>query len=213
MATEVFLIRHGQTDANAADYYMGWSAHDLNELGRHQAYCLSSRLADLPITAIYTSPLRRTVATASIIAEPHRVEVRPLPDVIEIQLGEWQGMYRDDIKHKWPGLWRQFNTNPSEFRFPGGESYSELTERSVRALKMVSKAHRGEQIAIISHDAVIRVLVAYILGVSNLIYRRLEINNASLSLLRISAHATLVKLNDTSHLETSGCIAEMGGLL
>ena len=86
MATEVFLVRHGQTNANVDEYFMGWSDEDLNEFGYHQAYCLSSRLAGLAIAAVYTSPLRRAHMTATIIAEPHQLEVESLADFIEIRL-------------------------------------------------------------------------------------------------------------------------------
>lgn len=194
-------MRHGQTNANLNGCYMGWSDEDLNELGYHQVYCLSSRLAVQPIAAIYTSQLKRAYTTATIIAEPHQLEVKTLPDFIEIQLGDWQGLHRKEIKQKWPKLWQQSKTDPSALRLPNGESYKEVTERAVRGFNMVSEANQGKQIVIVTHDAIIRVLVAHILGVSNSIYRRIEIDNASLSLVRIIDHPKLVKLNETLHLE------------
>lgn len=203
MPTEIFLVRHGQTNANVDEYYMGWSDEDLNESGYRQAYCLSSRLACLNIAAIYTSPLKRARTTATIIAEPHRLEVESVSDLIEIQLGDWQGMHRDEIKRRWPELWRQSRTDPSDLRLPGGESYKEVTKRAVRGFDMVSQTNRNKQIVIVTHDAIIRVLVAHVLGVPNSIYRRLEIDNASLSLIRIAQSPKLVKLNDTSHLEAT----------
>jgi broad specificity phosphatase PhoE len=201
MATEVFLVRHGQTNANVDEYYMGWSNEDLNELGYHQAYCLSSRLAGLPVAAIYTSPLKRARTTASIIAEPHELEVQSLADFVEIQLGDWQGMHREEIKRKWPELWRQSRIDPSDLRLPNGESYREVTERAVRGFKTTAEAHKDNQIVIVTHDAIIKVLIAHVLGVSNSIYRRIEVDNASLTLIRVSNRAQLVRLNDTSHLQ------------
>ena len=202
MVTSVFLIRHGQTNANVDGYYMGWSDEDLNELGYHQAYCLSSRLAGLSIAAIYTSPLQRAYTTAEILAQPHNLEPEVLDDLIEIQLGDWQGLHRDEIKRKWPELWRQSRIDPSELTMPNGESYRQVTERAVRALKMVARANRGKQAAIVTHEVIIRVLIAHVLGVSNSIYRRLAVNNGSLSLIRVGNNPQLVKLNDTSHLES-----------
>ena len=201
MSTNVFLVRHGQTNANVEDYYMGWSDEDLNELGYYQAHCLSSRLAGLPIAAIYTSPLQRAYTTATIIAAPHQLGVEVLRDLIEIRLGDWQGMHRDEIKRKWPELWWQSRIDPSELTMPNGESYRQVTERAVRALKMVARANRGKQAAIITHEVIIRVLIAHVLGVSNSIYRRLAVDNGSLSLIRVGKNSQLVKLNDMSHLE------------
>jgi len=157
--------------------------------------------SDLSIGAIYTSPLKRAHTTATIIAEPHQLEVEIVSDFIEIQLGEWQGMSRDEIKRKWPKLWRQSRTDPSHLRLPNGDSYRQVTERAVRGFKTVVEANKNNQIMIVTHDAIIRVLIAYVLGVSNSIYRRIEVDNASLSLARVGNQAQLVRLNDTSHLQ------------
>jgi phosphoserine phosphatase len=201
MATEVFLVRHGQTDANVDDYYMGWSDEDLNELGYQQAHRLSVRLAGLPISAIYSSPLRRARTTASIIAGPHGLEVQVLTDLIEIQLGDWQGLHRDEIKRRWPELWRQSRTDPSDLTLPNGESYIRVTERAVRALKTIIETNHGKQAAIVTHEVIIKVLIAYVLGISNSIYRRIRVDNGSLSMLQNGENLQLVRLKDTSHLE------------
>jgi broad specificity phosphatase PhoE len=202
MATEIFLVRHGQTGANVEGYYTGRSDEDLNELGYRQAHRLSSRMAELPISAIYTSPLQRACTTARIIAEPHRLEIVPLPDLTEIQLGDWQGMNANEIRLGWSKLWQQWRTDPSELRLPDGESYDEATERAVRSFKAIIIDNKNKHVVIVTHDAIIKVLIAHVLSVSNSIYRRIEIENASLSLVRITDHTILIKLNDTCHLRT-----------
>mgnify|MGYP001098976594 CR=1 FL=1 len=202
MTTTVLLVRHGQTDSNVTGFYMGWSDEDLNEIGYTQAHRLSLRLADLPIASVYTSPLRRAYATAAILAEPHKLEPKVLDDLIEIRLGDWQGLYMDEIKRRWPELWQQSRTDPSELTMPNGESLSEVTERAIRAFKRVVGANRGNQAVIVTHDVTVKVLVAYVLGVPNSIYRRFEVSNASLSVIRvINSSSQLAMLNDTSHLE------------
>jgi broad specificity phosphatase PhoE len=201
VATEVPLIRHGQTNANVDDYYMGWSDEDLNESGYRQVHCLSSRLAGLNIAAVYTSPLRRARTTAAIMARPHQLEAKALPDMIEIQLGDWQGMHRSEIKRKWPRLWRQSRIDPSDLRLPNGESYREVTERAIRGFKTAVEANKDSQIVIVTHDAIIRVLIAHVLGVSNSICRRIEVDNGSLSIIRVSENLQLIRLNDISHLQ------------
>lgn len=102
MTTTVLLVRHGQTDSNITGFYMGRSGEDLAEEGYTQARRLSFRLASLPITSVYTSPLRRAYATAVILAEPHSLEPRVMDDLIEIQLGDWEGLHIDEIKLGWP---------------------------------------------------------------------------------------------------------------
>jgi len=157
--TTILLVRHGQTNANATGFYMGWSDEDLNELGYTQARRLSARLASMPIASIYTSPLRRAYTTAAILAEPHKLGLMILEDLIEIQLGDWQGLHMDEIRKRWPELWQQSRTDPSELTLPNGESYRQVTERAVRALKRVAEANCGKQAAIVTHEVIVKVLI------------------------------------------------------
>jgi len=202
MVTTVLLVRHGRTKSNVAGYYMGWSGEDLDDVGYAQARSLSARLAPLPIASVYTSPLRRTRTTAALLAEPHGLELQLLDNLIEVQLGDWQGLYAYEIRRRWPELWQQSRIDPSELTMPNGESFRQVTERAIQAFKTVVGANRGKQAVIVTHDAVVRVLVAHVLGVSNSIYRRFEIGNASLSVTQATdGGCRLITLNDTSHLE------------
>ncbi|MFH1087430.1 MAG: histidine phosphatase family protein [Chloroflexota bacterium] len=202
MATTVFLVRHGQTPSNVTGFHMGWSQEDLSEAGYEQARRLSARMAALPLAAVYASPLRRTLTTAAIIAGPHRLEPEVLDDLVEIRLGDWEGLYPDEISRRWPELWRQSRTNPSDVAMPNGESFAQVTERAIRAFNTVTQANVDRQVVLVTHLIVVRVLAAYALGVANSIYRKLEIANASLSIVRITdSQPKLVLLNDTSHLE------------
>jgi len=202
MSTTILLVRHGQTSSNITGFYMGWSDEDLNEAGYAEARCLSSRLARLPIASVYTSPLRRAYTTAVILAEPYGLEPKVLHELTEIQLGDWQGLHVDEIKRRWPEIWRQSRIDPSELTMPNGESFRQVTERAVRAFDTVVGASPGKQAVIVTHDVIVRVLVAHVLRVSNSIYRRFEINNASLTVIRvINNNSRLITLNDTSHLE------------
>lgn len=201
MTATILLVRHGQTDSNVTGFYMGWSDEDLNEVGYTQARRLSSRLASLQIASVYTSPLRRAYTTAAILAEPHMLEPRALDDLIEIRLGDWQELHMDGIKLRWPELWQQWRIDPSRVTLPNGESLSEVTERAIQALWRIAGANRDKQTVIVTHEVIVKVLVAHVLGASNSIYRRFEISNASLSLIRvIDSSSQLVTLNDTSHL-------------
>ena len=202
MTTTVFLVRHGKTKSNVTGFYMGWSDEDLNDIGYSQAHSLSSRLTNLPIDSVYTSPLRRTCTTAAILAKPHELELKVLDDLIEIGLGDWQGLHMDEIRQRWPEIWQQSRTDPSEVTMPNGESFKQVAERAIRAFDAVVSANQGRQAAIVTHEAVVKVLVAHVLGATNSIYRRFEVNNASLSVIQIvDGNARLVTLNNTSHLE------------
>ncbi len=201
MATTILLVRHGQTNHNKVRFITGWGEEDLNDTGYEQARKLSKRLAGSPISSIYSSPLKRTLSTARTIAEPHGLELQILDDLIEVNLGDWQGQYDEDVRKKWPELREQSLLDPSNISIPNGESFDQLTERSIRALETVLSANPDGQVIIVTHDAVIRVLVAHVLEVSNSIYRKIEINNASLTVVGIGfGKKQLLTLNDTSHL-------------
>ena len=202
MTTTILLVRHGQTESNITGYFMGWSDEDMSDSGYAQAQKLASRLAHLPIASVYTSPLKRAHNTALIVAKAHNVKPKISDNLIEIQVGDWQGLHRDEISQRWPELWQQLRTDPSEVTMPNGESLRQVTERAVRAFETVVRANQDKQALIVTHDIIIRVLVAHALGVPNSIYRRFEINNASLSLIRVdNSNPHLITLNDTSHLE------------
>jgi len=201
MTATLLLVLHGQTTSNTTGFYMGWSEEDLNEVGYLQAQRLSSRLASLPIDSIYSSPLRRTYSTATILAEPRHLGVNVLNDLIEIKLGGWEGLHKDEIKRRYPELWQQSRIDPSGITMPGGESFPQVTERAVRALEMIAAANEGKQAVIVTHEVVIKVLIAYALGVTNSIYRRIAVDNASLSTIRVNSDNTrVITMNDVSHL-------------
>lgn len=199
--TTILLVRHGQTESNVTGFYMGRSNEDLNDTGYAQAHSLSSRLASLPIASVYTSPIRRAYTTAVILAKPHNLKVKVLDDLSEIQLGDWQGLHQEEISQRWPELWKQWRADPSESAMPNGESFKQVTERAIRAFDTVAATEQGRQAVIVTHEIVIKGLVAHVLGVPNSIYRRFEIKSASLSVIRlINGKTELIMLNDTSHL-------------
>lgn len=202
MTTTVRLVRHGQTEPNITGFYAGRSDNDLNEAGYQQVRRLSARLAKIPIAAVYTSPLRRTRRTAAILAEPHQLELTDLEELIEINLGDWEGKYINEIKRGWPGLWRQWLIDPSEVTVPNGENLTQITARAVKGLRKVVAAHQGQEVLVVTHDITIKVLVAHALGATNRIYRHFEVSNASLNTIRYRNNRPyLIALNDTSHLE------------
>ena len=202
MTTTVLLVRHGQTRSNVAGFYMGWSNEDLNDVGYTQARKLSARLAGLPIASVYTSRLKRAYTTASLIAESHSLEVKPLDDLIEIKLGDWEGLHESEIAQRWPELWQQSQIDPSGMAMPNGESFGQVAERAIRAFEAVVAANQGKQAVIVTHDIVVRILAAHVMGVTYSIYRRIKIDNASLSVVRIAAGSRqLITLNDVSHYE------------
>src|SRR5512142_2663627 len=100
MTTRLFLIRHGATVLTAEDRFAGSTDVELSDTGREQAEALAQRLADDNVTAVYASPLRRTVATASIIGRPHGLQPILNDGLREIDHGRWEGLRRAEGEAK-----------------------------------------------------------------------------------------------------------------
>ena len=201
MTTTLLLIRHGQTDSNINGHYMGWSQEDLNQKGYEQAQQLAKRLGDEEIDVIYTSPLQRARATASAVAKPHNINPVAMDDLIEINLGDWQGLHASEIVDKWPDMWQQSRVDPSVLTWPNGESFAQVIHRSVYAFQSIVKENQGKLVAIVTHDIIVRIMVMHVLRVPFSTYRRMEIGNASFTKVFVTDRKNqLVTLNDTSHL-------------
>jgi probable phosphoglycerate mutase len=196
------LVRHGQTDWNVNGRYMGWTDEGLNEEGLRQAGMLARRLDRWPLSAVYSSPLRRAWRTAEIVACTHSLPVQKVEDLGEMRIGAWEGMYAGDIAARYPELWKTWRANPGDFRMPGGESLGEVRERVVRAFDEMMSESEGKIALAVTHDVVVRLLVAHCLGVGEDIYRRLEVGNASITVMeRDGERLRLRVLNDMGHLE------------
>ncbi len=196
--TLLILVRHAATD-ETGPVLSGRRPIELSEAGRHQAAALARRLADLPLRAVYASPVERAAQTARAIASPHGLEVQVLEGVLEADYGDWSGRSLKDLAGT--ELWRQVQIAPSQARFPNGEAIAEMQERASLALQQVVEGHPGEIVAVVSHADVIKAAVAQFLGVHLDHFQRLAISPASLTVLAFGKDGpVLVKLNDTGQL-------------
>jgi probable phosphoglycerate mutase len=198
--TLLFLIRHGANDW-VHGRLAGWTPGvHLNEEGRRQVESLHQRLSDLPIAAVYSSPLERTVETAQGIAQPRNLPVRIVENLGEVRYGEWEGAELKELyKHElWPGV--QFY--PSGTRFPSGETLAEVQMRAVATLDTLRAQHPKQIIAAVSHADLIRLVVAYYIGMHIDLFQRLVINPASLTALAFEKMGPrLVAFNETGSLD------------
>jgi probable phosphomutase (TIGR03848 family) len=198
--TLLLLIRHGTNDW-VHGRLAGWTPGvHLNDDGRRQAAALSARLAALPIDAIYASPLDRTVETAQAIAGPRGMPLRLVEGLGEVKYGEWQGAELKELyKHElWPGV--QFY--PSGTRFPGGETLGEAQMRMVTTLDALRAQYPKGVIAVVSHADIIKLALAYYIGMHIDLFQRLEISPCSVSALFFTRMGPrLLAYNDIGSLE------------
>ena len=162
--TELLLIRHGETDWNRARRFQGHADPPLNERGREQARALAAELGPEEIAAVYTSDLARARETADIVAAGLGAEVVPLPELREIDVGEWEGLTWDEIEARYPAGAR--NWHEGGFGWESGESYEQLTERVVPALRRIAADHPGQRVLVVGHGGTVRATRAFIQGLS-----------------------------------------------
>lgn len=204
MPTRVYLIRHGATELTAEDKFAGAIDVHLSDAGREQARLLGERLAGEKICAVYASPMKRTIATAEIVAAPHKLPVTPLDAVREIGHGRWEGKKRSDVEREFSEEYQRWQHDPFTFAPEGGESGLAVTARALPALLQLVETHHDQPFVVVSHKATIRLLLSSLLGFDPRNYReRLDQSPAALNIVDFKdvTHARLTLFNDVSHYE------------
>ena len=202
MTTRLYLIRHGATPLTAEDRFSGAANVYLSEEGRAQVERLSQRLADDNIAAIYTSPLDRTMETASIIARPHGLTPIGQDGLREISHGHWEGMSRTEVETQFLDEYTAWEADPFTFAPIDGESGINVLARALPVIREIVVNHRDRNVAVISHKATIRLIISSLLGFDVRGYRdRLDQAPACLNVLDFKdpVHARLMLFNDVSH--------------
>ncbi|MGC9490488.1 MAG: histidine phosphatase family protein [Thermovirgaceae bacterium] len=198
----VFLIRHGRTAWNAQGLFQGGRDIPLDATGRDQVKAMAEKAAGIPFAVIWSSPLARARETADALARKTGVEVCEHGGLSEIRHGKWEGLKAEVVARRWPRLFSLWHERPEEVVMPEGESLEDVQARSMRAMEDVTARER-DPIAVVTHDAVIKVLLCTWLGLPLSRFRCFELGNASITGVRLSKkRASLFLLGDTSWSET-----------
>jgi alpha-ribazole phosphatase len=166
-ATRLLLVRHAETDPALRGRCYGRLDVPLSAEGHRQAGALAAALADVPLAAVYSSPLARARDTAAPIAADRGLEPVVEEGLVEIDFGELEGLAYDEIRAARPVVFRAWMEAPTSVRFPGGESFVDLRERVLAALGGLRELHRGEAVAVVTHGGVVRVVLADALGLAD----------------------------------------------
>ncbi len=201
--TQLLLIRHGENEYTRAGKLAGWTKGvHLNEAGQKQALALAERLGQAPIVAVYSSPLERARETAGPLAKARGLKAQICAGLGEVRYGEWTGKSLKRLART--KLWRVVQQQPSAMEFPEGETLRAVQARAVEAVEAITRAHAKDKglVVVVSHGDVIKLVVAYYLGMPLDLFQRIVIGTASVTALRLGrGHPTLVKLNETFPLD------------
>lgn len=193
----ILLIRHGENEYVKTGRLAGRkNGVHLNETGRAQAQALAETLAHLPIKAVYTSPLDRTVETATPLAAALKLEVVPRQGLLEVDFGEWQDKTLKELYRR--KLWKTVQEAPSQMRFPEGESFAEAQMRIANELIELAGMHKDkEMFACFGHSDMIKLAAAYFTGMPLDLFQRLMVSPGSVTTLALAPNqgAHLINLN------------------
>ncbi len=179
----IVLIRHGKPIEQVQGICYGKLDVGLSEIGREQAKTAAEVVKKFDLSAIYASPRSRASETASIIATRCATFYSVHENFCEIDFGDFEGLSYAEIEQKFPAEFKMWMDTPTESKFPNGESFSQMQARVLQGFNDLRAKYLGEQIAIISHGGVNRIILAHCLNVANKDIFRLEQNYASVNVI------------------------------
>ncbi len=203
--SKIFLMRHGQTVWNLEKRFQGSGDSPLTEEGQQQTMLVAKRLQKSDIRAIYSSPKKRAIETATPISRLLSLPIHQHPGLGEISLGKWEGKTYEEIKTQYPLEYQAFFHDPASFSgVDGGESLLQVRDRAVKALEGITLSHSKDSVLVISHAITIRLLLTYYMKTSiKELWKVADITQTSLSQIVFSGLNRQVTMSGNSdHLDS-----------
>jgi broad specificity phosphatase PhoE len=203
MTTTLLIVRHGQTAWNKDLRFRGRADLPLNETGLNQAEAVARHIAaEFQPVALLSSPLQRTRQTAEAIARTTRLNLQVEETLIDLDYGQFSGLSPAEAEAEFPELYRAWLSVPHTVRFPAGESLDDVRARLTDLLGRVTDLYPNQQVILVTHQVVCRVLLCHLLGIHNGYFNHFQVDPASLTIGQVDgSRGTLVGVNDTCHLK------------
>jgi broad specificity phosphatase PhoE len=197
---KLILARHGETMWNVEKVFRGRADVNLDGVGIKQAELLGKYLSNWELEAIYSSPVKRALDTANIVARYQKVAVLIAEGLIDFDFGEWQSLPEQEVKKLYPAILDEWHNNPDKVKMPGGESLADVRRRAVEVVSDVLSRHQGN-VLLVSHRVVIKVLICYLLGLDNSHFGNISQDVGGITIFNYAdGRFILTRHNDTSHL-------------
>lgn len=203
-STLVLFVRHGQTPSTGKLLPGRAAGLHLAPTGVEQAAEAARRLAAISrVDAIYSSPLERARETAAPIAKAFGQRTRIAKGLLECDFGDWTGAELKKLMKK--PEWSTVQRAPSTFRFPNGESFTEMQTRMVGAVDRLRAAHRGGVVVCVSHADPIKAVLAHAMGTHLDLFQRIVVSTCSVSAVAYTGAGPIVLTVNS----TGGSLAEL----
>jgi len=186
--TQIFLLRHGETEWNVERRIQGHSESSLTELGVAQAGARAAEMATLGLDAVYSSTSLRARQTTDAVLGSATESVIYRDELRELCMGIWEGQLRDDIARDDAETYDLYQRNPAAFQLEGAETFAEMQQRGVQAIEDIAAAHEGKEVLVVSHGAIIKACILHWLGLPlDRMWLQPSISNCSISQLNVAA--------------------------
>lgn len=210
-STTIYFVRHGLTLENLNYTLIGHTDAQLHPIGIRQAEAVAASLVNVPLAAIYTSPLARCRETSNRIATPHRLAVQSDSDLREVHLGIVDGMSSFTAYHQYQSMMDEaLEPNRADFAFPKGEARTSVVKRFTRALLTIATSHPQASVCVVTHGGPLGLWLAHLHNEPLGSFRQRQPKHASISRVvlslddaRTSFGTQIDTWNDTSHLPAS----------
>jgi alpha-ribazole phosphatase/probable phosphoglycerate mutase len=180
----LMMVRHGEISSNINKVYAGKSKEPLTERGVRQAEEVSEKLKKYEVYALYSSPIRRALQTAQIIGEGIGMDIIVDDAFREMEMGPWEGLSEIDVAQKYSEEWNTWKISPAELRLPRRETLEELLKRVLTGIRRINQGVESRNIVIVTHVAIIRVLLLWHAKKSLNLYKTIHVPNAGIFHIR-----------------------------
>ena len=202
MNTEIFLIRHGETIWNTKKLIQGQLDSPLTDNGIRQSNLLSQRIKKINPDIIYTSDLKRAIDTANIINQHINKDIIEISGVRERNWGVFQGADWSKVKKFFPTQYKYYRNDSKNYKIPNGESYTQVTKRTMDSLEDIVENHKNQKVVIVTHGGVISPLIRDLLSIPYKTHKKFVISNTSITKLLYNDFGfSILSLGDIAHLE------------
>jgi probable phosphoglycerate mutase len=200
--TRIYLTRHGETEWNRQKRFQGSKNSELTEKGILAAELLASRVEEIDLDCIISSPLKRAYQTAEIVRGNKGIDIVKCDGFKEINLGDFEGMRWDEIEDLHGDVLNKITDDPFDNRYPNGENLMEFYNRVENSLREIIEKFRDKSVLIVAHGGTINCILSYFRGVKiNKNWMGHVAENCSLSCFEVNkAGVREIFFNDTEHL-------------
>ncbi|NEZ62170.1 histidine phosphatase family protein [Leptolyngbyaceae cyanobacterium CCMR0082] len=202
MGLSIYLLRHGETTHSQTGGYCGALNPELTPAGMEMAQAFADAYGAMDWTAVFTSPMKRTMATAKPLCEALGMTPQLREGLKELQYGAWEDRSQDEVKQLYGPDYNRWMTEPAWNPPTGGETSLQIASRANTVIAEIKETYETGNVLVVSHKATIRIIICSLLGIDLGRYRdRIEMPVASLSVIKFGRYGPMLqRLGDRNHL-------------